>query len=583
MEWIIWVCLWIFAAIPSGKLVRSIITRGDASYFLALVRFLLTIVLATFIFFETVNDGLMWWIWILWVLGWTVYELLASKEGDFVVFGIILTVFIVIFIVGIGVTSFCAGNNNAIYFDSFIVKSEGFPIQSEVPDDKLRITTEELAKSITSQHMGEFGSAVKIINSHLGLPDNRLAWLSTTAKQEQWGATFKTTGLVAIDANDPDRPVTTIDQKFNIAEGLDFNPFVGAWGSSVAKGYYDIDTSLCYGDTYPALNPETKEWSMIMTTYQPDSFFVRKYSGIYELNPRGDVINKYDRDIPKWIIEPYDEQVFLEQGIADWGNHRRGDGFDLWAGGVLGIAPSNDRLAITEDTRYVYDPDTDQIIAMVMVHPIRDKGELSLAGVFKVTSKGIFYYDLKQYDLMSGIAASSVTKSKITARANSNYFTAMELLYPLQVDNQTRYAYFVPIYYTNVNSNVIGLAGLGIVDAQSADKVIVEYTGEGVTGETLIKKAKESFRNLYRTGGTTGGVPTVSGTINGTLINKYEPYVKNGNTQQWVYVKTKSGYAEYLIRSDLLNDPAMLKIQKLQPGETVELSVDNSNIVSSVR
>lgn len=564
-------------AIPSVKIAIRAISKQQVKMGLGVLRFIIGILIGTMLILGSTPDYFMWWCLIPWFIAWTLYELFSGGEDDsFPLIGVFAVVIIVL-LIALGISAFYAGNNNAIYFDNFIVKEDGFPIQNEVPDNMLRLSTQELAESITSQHMGEFGSAVKVINSHLGLIDGRLYWLSTTAKEEQWHTTFQTSGILAVDANDPDKPIKVIKESFDVAQGLDFNPIIGAWGSAPIKGYFGIDTALSYGDAYPVLNPETNTWTTVLTTFKKDMFFVRKYTGLYELDKEGDVIQKYDNtNIPKWIIEPYDENNFLEKGISDWGGHKRGTGFDIWAGGFLWIPPSNDRLAITEDTRYIYDPDSDQIVAMVMVHPIREKGELSLAGAFKVTPQGIFYYDLKSYDLMSGIAASSVVKSKITARASSDYFTRMELLYPLKVGNETKYVWFVPIYYTNPNSNVIGLAGLGIVDAQSADKVIIEYTGEGVTGETLIKKAKESFRNLYGQG---KGIILDSDTIKGTILSKSAPYVKNCNTKQWLLIKTSSGNEEFLIDSAILDDWTLLKANKLREGETIEFKADNYNIV----
>jgi hypothetical protein len=219
---------------------------------------------------------------------------------------------------------------------------------------------------------------------------------------------------------------------------------------------------------------------------------------------------------------------------------------------------------------------------MDMVNPIRDNdnGQLSLAGAFKASSGGISYYDLRKYDLMSGIAASGIVKSKITSRSGSTYYTAMELLYPMKVNNQTKYVWYVPIYYQSQNSKLIGLAGLGIVDAQSADKVVVEYTGDGVTGSTLIKKSRDNFQALYT--GTTKIEQIPSGTLNGTIISKYESYTKDGNMREWISISTPLGVKEVLIRSDLLTDPEILEIQKAKKGDRIELQIDDSYVVKDI-
>jgi hypothetical protein len=402
--------------------------------------------------------------------------------------------------------------------------------------------------------------------------------VAVVAKQEAWGSTFRVEGLVIIDANEPDRPPKILRENFAIAEGLDFNPLIGAWGSAGAKGYYGIDTAISIGDTYPVITPEGK-WAMAATSYTVDWRGVRRYNGVYLLDKMGNIIERYEKDIPDWLIQPFDEDSFLEGGINAWGNHKRGESFDLFAPGFLWIAPSPERITMSEDTRYVYDPDTNQIVALTLVHFQREKGELSLAGVFKTTSKGIFYYDLSKYNLMSGKSASGIVQSKITARAGTRYFTAMELLYPVKISNDTKYAWFVPIYFESEAPRMIGLAGLGIVDAQSPEKVIIEYTGEGITGESLIKKTKQDFKALY---GEVKPLPEFK-TIEGKLIAKYEPYVSNGNTRQWLTIETVDGKRiDVLVKAELLSDAELLAIQKLQVGDQVRVEVDEFNVVRKV-
>lgn len=575
--WLIWLLLWFVAALPLGKLITS---KRNRNFGFVVGKFIAIMALGLLFIVSMTNDSLMTMIWLFFLACSLACDFITSEGGYSTFLSVLLVGVAIVIVVAMVFAGIMAGNNNAIYFDGFITKSDGFPIEKEVPDNMLRVTTQDLAESISSQHMGEFGSAVKIVNSHVGVVDKRLYWLTSTANQESWKTTYRTVGMVAIDANDPDKPIEVIKQKFSVSEGLDFNPIIGANGASDAKGYYGIDSGLVYGDAYPVISPENK-WYIALTAFRPDLGYVRKYAGVYQIDEHGEVIEHYQDNVPKWMLKPFDEDGFLEAGIRDWGEHKRGDGFDWLAGGLLWVAPSNDRLQITEDTRYVYDPDTDQVVAMVMVNPIREKGELSLAGAFKATSDGITYYDLRKYDLMSGVAASGVVKSKITARSGSSYYTAMELLYPVKVNNQTKYVWFVPIYYKSESSKLIGLAGLGIVDAQSADKVVVEYTGEGVTGESLIKKAKESFRNLYESNGQSNQLS--SGSFNATFVSKYDFYTKEGSARGWIVVGTTNGNRELLIRSDLLTDSSMLKIQKIKPGDILEIEIDENNVVKKIK
>jgi hypothetical protein len=572
MFWI-WIILWFIISLPIGKFFSK---RVADNGIVALMKVCVFSVMGYFAITLNVNDALMIWLFLIFLGLSLTFDFTVVRIDGLAILGGITTIALAVALLG---SVLLAANNNAMYFDSFIVKSDGFPIQNEVPDNMLRLTTKELAESIASQHMGEFGSAVKIVNSHIGVVDGRLYWLVTVANQEAWRQTFRTAGIIAVDANDPDKPVRIIKEKFNVAEGLDFNVIVGATGEVKAKGYYGIDTGNVYGDAYPVMAPDNK-WYIALTAFRPDMGLVRRYDGVYQIDQHGDVVNHFKNDIPGWMIRPYDENSFLENGIKDWGAHRRGDGFDLFASGVAYLPPSNDRLEMTEDTRFIYDPDTNQVVAMVMVNPIRDNGKLSLAGAFKASSGSILYYDLRKYDLMSGIAASDVVKSKITSRSGSTYYTAAEILYPMKVNNQTKYVWYVPIYYQSQNSNLIGLAGLGIVDAQSADKVVVEYTGDGVTGSTLIKKARESFQALYPGAISTRQIS--SGILNGTIISKYDPYIKDGNTREWIAIATSLGIRDFLVRSDLLTDAEILEIQKAKKGDRIEFQIDDNYVVKNI-
>jgi hypothetical protein len=564
-----WAVLWAIAALPFGRMVVGTSKRHAEKRLISISKGLIIFFVGLFFVALNISDsGMMWWLLVIVAISVTV-DLLG--ESRLKVLCALVATTVLLFLALYVLTT--AGVNNAMYFDSFVAKTDGLPIQSEIPDNMIRLTTQELAESLAHQHMGEFGSASKIVNSHMALlNDGRLYWLVTIANQEGWGLKYKTAGMIAIDANDPDKPVKVIKEKFNVAEGLDFNPILNANGASDAKGYYGIDTGNVYGDAYPVISPDDK-WFIILTTYHPDIGFVRHYDGVYQIDQHGEIVDHLSTNIPNWMIKPYDEDGFLEQGIKDWGSYKRGDTFDFWSGGALWVAQSNDRLEMNEDTRFIYDPDIGQVVAMVMVNPIRDGGKLSLAGAFKATAKGIIYYDLREYDFMSGTAASGVVKSKITARSGSNYYTACELLYPIKANNETRYVWFVPIYYQNAANNQVGLAGLGIVDARSADKVVVEYSGDGVTGEDLIKKAKESFRALY---GSTTDNKVFSGTaMNATFVSRYESYTTNGNTREWVVVSTAFGDKTFLVQSELLDDQEMLKIQQAKRGDVFALEIDD--------
>jgi hypothetical protein len=216
-----------------------------------------------------------------------------------------------------------------------------------------------------------------------------------------------------------------------------------------------------------------------------------------------------------------------------------------------------------------------------MVHPVRDNGDLSLAGAFKATPSGIYYYDLSDENMISGIAAGSVAMSKITQRTGTEYYTAMELLYPMQVGNATKQVWFVPIYFES-SSGLIGLAGLALVDSQEQNKIYIELIEtSGATGSQLVERAKAGFRQLY---GESAQPMNESEfvAVNGTLAAKFEPYIKDGNTHQWLTVNNGTGDLNVLVNSGLITDAEMLRIQLAAPGDFVALVVDQSGVVRKV-
>jgi hypothetical protein len=515
---------------------RQEILKKKTVVIVTVIRLIFSLVACTLFLLFKVVDTTMWWALALWLIAWVIAEAFLMKFHKAIKIASIVAL-IFLFISG-GYLAICSSYNNAVYFDQFIEKGQGFPITTEVPDNLLRLTTKDLAMSIARQRMSEFGSNVEIADIQVTMDNDRLVWVVIIAQKESWGATFKTAGMIIVDANDPEKePEVIKDQQFAVAGGLSFNPIIGANGNAGAKGYFTIDTALSYGDTYPVKTPEDK-WAIAITTYRLEFNGVHTYTGVYLLDKQGNVIDFYEKEnIPDWLIQPFDEQNFLEEGINNWGVTRRDGDIDFWAGGALWVAPSNNRIKMTEDTRYVFNPDSSKVAAMVMTNPIRDNGEFSLAGAFKATSEGITYYDLSQYNLMSGDTAGDTLLSKVNTRTGTEYYTEMELLYPLQVGNEIKQVWFVPIYFRNTESGLIGLAGLGLIDAQASNVMAVEYTEGGLTGSALVSRAKDSFISVSLS--SSGQTPVIdSSAISGTLVNKLPSYIRSGDTHQWLTLNT---------------------------------------------
>jgi pheromone shutdown protein TraB len=175
MNWGIWVILWIFAAIPIVTIAKR---REKKDYeeipplARALGKIIFTVLVAACCLSLCVPDGQMWWILIGCAMFGTMLEVCLAKFSTTVKVASVV-VFCAFLIAGIVVAAF-AGLNNAIYFESFVEKKEGFPIHTEVPDNLLRLTTDHLARYIALQYMGELGGAVKITDMQLTFYEGRL-------------------------------------------------------------------------------------------------------------------------------------------------------------------------------------------------------------------------------------------------------------------------------------------------------------------------------------------------------------------------------------------------------------------------
>jgi len=251
--------------------------------------------------------------------------------------------------------------------------------------------------------------------------------------------------------------------------------------------------------------------------------------------------------------------------INNWGATRRGNGFDIFAEGFLWIPASTNRVEISDDARWIVDPDTNRITALV---PVDYVGEVqTMAGMFKTADSGIEYFDTTGLDIKSGLQAQNVIESHILLPASGTYEAQMPLIYPITGEN----AWFVPVYWRTAQGQstseqeTIKLAGLGIVDAVNLDHYTIVMTSSTYQGADLVKEAKTEFE-----AGATQ--PSNEETITGTLNDRFS-YVNSGNT---IYVLTIN-QTDYVAYTQTLNFTTVSSIAKLPVGETVTIIVNSNN------
>lgn len=145
--------------------------------------------------------------------------------------------------------------------------------------------------------------------------------------------------------------------------------------------------------------------------------------------------------------------------------------------------------------------------------------------MFKATREGVFFYDFKSANYISGMTAEDMVEGRLPKPATGIYYAEMPLLYPVEISlNNFTLAWYVPIYWregTWETDETIYLTGFAIVDTSEANRIAITMNGEGLTSEQLVRKTRLDFMKLF------GVVTYVE--LNATVLGKYE-YVEEGTT-----------------------------------------------------
>ena len=407
---------------------------------------------------------------------------------------------------------------NAAYFNEFIQLRSGLPFNTTIPDGMVRLVTEELAVSIARRHMSEFGSNMHVLGCHVTeSPEGELVWIAVIGSTNVLAENY-VKGFVIIDATDPTISPRMLRNEFAVGEGL-------WWDHDIHFRAYIGDIAKNYGVAYVTWDLTTDELEYVMTRYNTGFDVIRRYETpmIYDSQGKVSYETTSTFNLPIWVTQIYDED-WLETMINEMGRFRRGGGFDYWASGFLWmIPPSRDRFRMTEDTRYIVDPETGDVVALVCVNPVGN--QRTLAGVFKATRDGVFFYDLTFANYISGITAEDMVEGRLPKPATGIYYAEMPLLYPVEISqNNYRLAWYAPIYWregTGEADETIYLAGFAIVDAAEVNQITITMNGEGLSSEHMIRKTRLDFINLF------GTITYLE--LNSTILDKYE-YVEDGTT-----------------------------------------------------
>jgi hypothetical protein len=299
------------------------------------------------------------------------------------------------------------------------------------------------------------------------------------------------------------------------------------------------DVSNSYGASYITWDLESDEPIYVVTRFNVGFDLVRRYETPLAYDSGGTLVKEpMDRsEIPNWMTQVYDE-VWLENMIDEMGSLKRGSGFDYFAGGFLWIIPpSRDRFQMTEDTRYVVDPEVGDVVALVCVNPAENQRTLS--GVFKATHEGVVYYDFKSANYISGTTAEDLVEGRLPKPATGNYYAVMPLLYGIEVSpGNMRLGWYVPVYWyedsgESNSDETVYLAGFAVVDAQDTNKIALTINKEGITSEQMVRQTRLDFTKLFGAGEETNVE------IKANVLGNYN-YVQEGLTHVVLHIDNQT-------------------------------------------
>jgi voltage-gated potassium channel Kch len=442
-----------------------------------------------------------------------------------------------------GIISWTSDVSNAEFFDSMITVTDDPLFENPIPDRMVRLVTEEYATFVAQQRLSAFGSNTAVAAAHITTRNGTLVWVCTIVSTNVLAENY-VKGFIVVDANDPQSvaPYLINQTTIPVGEGL-------FWDKNIQFGNYLNDMTSAYQYAYPTWDPNGD--LVYVQTRTPLGFdFVERATGPIVYWENGTVVQYTTiQDTPDWITQAYSEE-WLEREVTRWGGYRRGDGFDLFAGGFLWfIPPSTDRLEIHEDTRYIINPDSSHVEAFIAVHPVA--ASTTLAGVFRATRTEVYYHDLSDQNFVSGSTAASAVIASIVPPASGFYYGAMPLLYPVVISpTETKWTWYTPIYWTDSTwdsdleeyvTNNMRLHALGLVDASNVDRFSVEVAGGTLSGEELVYQVRRDYVELF--GGTVEEPESDTFNMTANVVSKVSDIV---DSNQHIILETDNTTIPYI-------------------------------------
>jgi len=455
----------------------------------------------------------------------------------------------------------------ASHYNAKITVTNEPPFSSEVPANQLRLVDRDLAESIMLRYLAEFGSNARLGRAHIALNNTDLIWIAPVYPANLWAQNY-IIGFIIVYASDPVRPPTIIKEKFYIG-----NELLG--GRDIQISTYLTDTNIRRSLAYFAVHP-TEGIKLVITKVHITPFIYGEPAKIIVYNSDGSIYGEYVwYEAPDWIPQLLDEDL-LESIVSNWGNYRRGNNIDFFAPGFLWVPTSPDRVAISEDTRYIINPDNGKVEAYIHVHPVGN--DRTLAGIFKVNTSGIYFHDFRGLQLISGLVSHDIAESNLPKPATGYYFATMGMLYPIHhpKTNEIVWTWFVPVYWQKEDTTVF--AGLALINARDTSIFAFDTIREDEHGPDFVSRMISIYKDALIGKTYEGGVE-----ITAKVLRKFT-YVLDGTTHIVLQLNdTLVTYAEATPKTVNVED--WYELLSLESGSIVRLIVVKSGekwIITSI-
>lgn len=457
----------------------------------------------------------------------------------------------------------------AQHFNNTVKIERSSPFTSEVSPAMVRLIDKNLATSIMSRYISEFGSNANLGTPHIAKNGNSIVWIAPVYPANVFAQNY-IIGFIIIKANDPMSPPVILKEKFYVGDLL-------YGGHNVHIKNFLEDTTVSRSSAYFAFDKDGKIVLVVLRVRMtPLTYEIPGEVLIYDRN--GKVIGRYDiTNAPDWVPQVYDQKL-VEATVHNIGQYYRGNKVDPFAGGLLTIPASEDRFEITESPQNIINPDTNCVETIIYVHPLGN--DRTLAGIFRIFKGGIYFYDFRMLSLISARVAHDYAESLFPKPAVGEYFATAGILYPVKhpLTGEAVWTWFVPIYWRK-NATIL-LRGLVLINAHNMSYFYYGIIRENEHGCEFVARVLEGYKRVLK---QAIKYEYIINYANETHISGYfrvlnvSRYVSGGETHIVLWINYENVSFVEATASDLKNKTAWYELLFTRPGDVVLITAEKAD------